>query len=125
LVSYMEATQVKAGGSKVPEGKRIPMGWTAVAIGEATEENVRLVWNNMVTGQPAWLRMTVALDVREEGRVEARSAMTGTFIGVWDIRYASVFQPYQLKLSSEQVELLKMDFYMESRRIIKLEKSSR
>lgn len=43
LVSYMRATQVKAGGSKVPEGKRIPMGWTAVAIGETSEERVRLV----------------------------------------------------------------------------------
>jgi unsaturated rhamnogalacturonyl hydrolase len=106
LVSYIGATEVKAGGSKVPDGKRIPMGWTAVAIGGKPAESVRLLWNNVVAMQPSWLRITVALDVREEVRVEARSSKTGTFIGEWDIRYASVFQPYQLKLSSEQVELL-------------------
>ncbi|NQX60718.1 glycoside hydrolase family 88 protein [Paenibacillus qinlingensis] len=106
MVSYIGVTQVKAGGSKVPEGKRIPIGWTAVAIGETAAERVRLLWSNVVTGQPAWLRLTVALDVREEVRVEARSAMTGLCIGEWDIRYASVFQPYQLLLCAEHVELL-------------------
>ncbi|KRF06595.1 hypothetical protein ASG89_19280 [Paenibacillus sp. Soil766] len=106
MVTYIGVTQVKAGGSKVPEGKRIPMGWTAVAIGETSEQSVRLLWKSEVTGLPAYLRMTVALDVREEVRVEARSALTGTFIGEWDIRYASVFQPYQLLLPAEHVELL-------------------
>ncbi|CAN7455426.1 hypothetical protein [Paenibacillus sp. LjRoot56] len=47
------------------------MGWTAVVIGETAAECVRLLWSNEVTRQPAWLRITVALDVREEVRVEA------------------------------------------------------
>lgn len=109
MVSYIGVTQVEAEGRKVPDGKRIPMGWTAVAIGETVEQCVRLLWRSEITGQPAWLRITVALDVREEVRVEAHSALSSIFIGEWDIRYASVFQTYQLLLSSEQVELLAIE----------------
>ncbi|OAS17740.1 glycoside hydrolase family 88 protein [Paenibacillus oryzisoli] len=109
MVSYIGVTVVKGEGSIVPEGKRIPMGWTAVAIGETLEQSVRLIWKSEITEQSAWLRITVALDVREEVRVEARSVLTNIFIGEWDIRYASVFQSYQLLLSREQVELLAIE----------------
>ncbi|WNR42813.1 glycoside hydrolase family 88 protein [Paenibacillus roseipurpureus] len=92
--------------SVIPVGKRLPLGWKALPIGGVAKDCVRLSLGRAVMKQPAWLRVTVALDVREAVRIEVLSAVSETVLGELDIRYASVFQPFQLWLSAAQAERL-------------------
>lgn len=89
----------------LPEGKRIPFGWRAAAIGMSPQAGLKLAWQGGGEEGPAWLRITVALDVREELQVAAFSGASGVPLGQFDIQYASVLQPYQILLDAEQAAL--------------------
>ncbi|CAH1217681.1 hypothetical protein PAECIP111891_04619 [Paenibacillus allorhizoplanae] len=103
---YVLADTVSNQSCAVPEGKRIPFGWSAAAVGASSKEWVRLFWSVPVSDQPGYLRISVALDLREEVCVEVVTAVTSVQIGMLDIRYASVFQPYQLQLTAAQMALI-------------------
>ncbi|MFD2615440.1 glycoside hydrolase family 88 protein [Paenibacillus gansuensis] len=102
----LAAAHAQTADLKVPESKRIPFGWTAAGIGPGSGESLTLYWNGPLRNHPAWLRIAIALDVRENVRLALRSAATGVPIGEFDIRYASVFQLYQVKLTGAQTELV-------------------
>lgn len=102
----------------LPEQKRVPTGWTSVPIGGIGQE-LRLKWSGSGL-QPymdspdgisapgisasARLRISVAVEIREALRVEAYLLETGQPLGVFDVRYAYVFEPFELPLSLAQVK---------------------
>ncbi len=88
--------------SPVPEGKRIPFGWSAAAIGEAgNDSRAELAWEGDDIAGPSRLRLSAALDVREEKRIEVALRLSGRVIGELDIRYAYVHQPFEIRLTAE------------------------
>ncbi|MDR6555353.1 glycoside hydrolase family 88 protein [Paenibacillus qinlingensis] len=103
--SYWLADSYSADESVVPADKRVPFGWPAASVSGIEERKIILLWKNRASHDSAWLRITVALDLREEVKLEVRSAVSHILLGNFDIRYASVLQPFQLLLSKEQVQL--------------------
>lgn len=90
--------------ASIPEGKRVPFGWKAASI--SRNHMLRLFWSEEGHhAEQAWLRITVALDMREETVIEARTAVTGKLLGSLDIRYSSALHVFQLLLSSDQAVL--------------------
>ncbi|OXM84430.1 hypothetical protein CF651_20660, partial [Paenibacillus rigui] len=106
-VRYLPAQVVKASAAPLPEGKSIARGWSAVPLGEDRDE-MALAWQldaaafQLAAGQNSRLRLTVALDYRDAQLVEVFTRHSNEPIGTIDIRYAYVFQPFELLLSSEQ-----------------------
>ncbi|MBC8080879.1 MAG: glycoside hydrolase family 88 protein [Gorillibacterium sp.] len=102
--AYKGIFRVKAGQVALESSKRIPQGWTAVAVAPG-QEPVELFWlSESVKGQ-ARLRITVALDVREEKVIEVKLKLTGETLGYLDIRYANVFQTHELIFAKAQVQM--------------------
>ncbi|NHN30651.1 glycoside hydrolase family 88 protein [Paenibacillus agricola] len=98
-----------------PEGKRVPFGWSAVPILQASaNESTHIHWVHPEKAAGAWyaqqsfsafLRITVAVDVREEKIIDVVSAVSGAYLGSFDIKYAYVLQPFEIQLPKEAVEV--------------------
>jgi hypothetical protein len=69
---YYPAQKISAPKLHIPEGKRLPFKWNAIAIsGEDQRLTTELHWDMAAFDpRPACLRITVALDIREEKLVE-------------------------------------------------------
>ncbi|MDF2921239.1 MAG: hypothetical protein K0R57_153 [Paenibacillaceae bacterium] len=109
---YVPASRIHAPQAPIPAGKRLPFGWQAFAVLPPHEnpQPVLISWEQGSPGQKqadgaAYLRITVALDVREEKRVEVALAGSRRVIGCYDIRYAHLFQPFEILLSQEDAAL--------------------
>lgn len=109
-VVYESAAVLLAPDHKLPEKKRVPKGWSAIPIGN-TGNKLKLKWNGLKLQNwlnnpkvSARLRITIAVEIREELRVEAYLLDSGERLGIFDIRYAYVFQPFELSLSLVQVQ---------------------
>jgi len=115
---YKPAQVVRASSAALPEGKRIARGWSAVYVGEG-QDRLELRWEGASPSQeqPARreasvlppgaglssrLRISVALDYRDARLVDVFLLASGVRIGALDIRYAYVFQPFELLLDAEQ-----------------------
>lgn len=121
---YIPLTAVQSDPHPLPAGKRIAFGWPSASVGAAASgETLRLLprrgapesdrravetsahpADGAVTAPATFfaLRICTACDVREEKRIEARLAVSGEPLGVFDIRYAYVTQPFELPLSAAQ-----------------------
>lgn len=96
---YATGTATDAPSLPLPEGKRLTRGWRAFAI--APGHNAHLRWTPFTpAAQPVWLRLSVAIDEREAKRVEAVLPRSGRLIGTFDIRYAHIFQPFEILVSA-------------------------
>jgi len=95
-----------------PVGKRFPFGWKAAAVGGGENMTARLCWPDdadlACVGEAVQvrLRITAALDVREELQLEAVAAESRRRLGVFDIRYASPLQPFEIELSPAHLEAI-------------------
>lgn len=89
-------------GLSVSPDQRIPFGWSAFAVPAARDAPGPLLrWSKPPSSILPRLRVTVALDVRENKRIEARTAVTGEQIGVFDIRFPSACQPFEIRVAPE------------------------
>ncbi|MDF2662384.1 MAG: hypothetical protein K0Q94_5175 [Paenibacillus sp.] len=106
-----EAAKVGAAPARsLPERKRVPAGWSAVPIGGVGHE-LKLTWDGSAMQRfldnphlAARLRITIAVEMREVLFVEAYLLDSGERLGSYDIRYAYVFQPFELPLTRAQVQ---------------------
>jgi len=92
---------------KLADSKRIPLGWQAFALSPADQGGASAVLHFPVTTvvEPtAWLRVTTAIDVREEVVVEATLAHSGALLGDFNILYSHPFQPFQIAIDSSAIE---------------------
>lgn len=78
-------------------GSRCPFRWPATCVEPGA--TLRLAWqsSSRVPG-PAVLRITVALDDREEKLLDVRSGVTRAHLGCVDVRYADPHQRFGLAL---------------------------
>jgi unsaturated rhamnogalacturonyl hydrolase len=106
-VHYYPALVISESKTLLPEGKQIARRWRAVHLGEG-QEQLSLTWQlqedqlKQSAGLGSRLRITVALDYRDAQQVDVILRQSNERIGVIDIRYAYVFQPFELLLTEEQ-----------------------
>lgn len=102
--------RLPASGFQCPEAvfpgeKRVPLGWNAfpVAFGAG---NVTIIKFPAVTTnyKKVWLRITAAIDFREEFAITAFLPESRQEIGIFEIRYAHPFQPFQIEVKKEFVK---------------------
>ncbi|CAG7649401.1 hypothetical protein PAESOLCIP111_05859 [Paenibacillus solanacearum] len=106
---YVPARIVHRQESLLPEGRRLPRGWSGVRV----DGGLRLAWPDadealaeQMRSAPATgrLRIAAALDFREARHVEVFLPESGSILGRMDIRYAYAFQLFELPLTREQME---------------------
>ncbi len=96
------------GGKELPFGAVISLSWPD----EAKATNLTLTANTSNVASPtnqayipmgsARLRITAAIDVREELKLEVITSRSRCSVGVFDIRYASALQPFEVVIAPEQ-----------------------
>jgi rhamnogalacturonyl hydrolase YesR len=104
LGSYHRATVGERDLSvAVAPDQRIPFGWSGVAIPARKDApGVVLRWDQPhMFAAATRLRLTVALDVRESKRIEVRTARTNEVLGVFDIRFPSACQPFEIPVTAD------------------------
>ncbi|NQX60133.1 glycoside hydrolase family 88 protein [Paenibacillus qinlingensis] len=104
LAEIIQAVQID-----VPENKRIPFNWQAVGVGGSQSLTVRMGWTDkavpvLLGAESVQLRITAALDVRETILLEAVTAKSHRQVGIFDIRYASTLQPFEIQLIPDDWE---------------------
>jgi unsaturated rhamnogalacturonyl hydrolase len=108
-LNYLLAESMQAVQIALPEKKRIPFGWQAVAVGGSQALIVRMGWTDnaipaFLGTESIQLRITAALDVRETVLLEAVTTKSRRQVGVFDIRYASTLQPFEIQLLPDDLE---------------------
>lgn len=96
---HLTATVASSGPVTIPPGKRVSFGWQVATI-SATP--LVLAWPGAAPAPspPAsYLRLTIGLDVRDEKRIAVALATSGRAIGTFEVRFASLFQLYEIPLS--------------------------
>ncbi|MCE7948090.1 MAG: hypothetical protein DYG88_11745 [Chloroflexi bacterium CFX4] len=87
----------------VPEGYRVTRGWHAFAVLPRGAPTL-LYWDGLesvpVRERPC-LRLSVALDSREDALLEAIALASGRVVARMDIRQAHAFQPFEAPLSAQ------------------------
>lgn len=98
---YRVATQVISPEAALPEGLRFPFGWSAKPVVPGNGNATELRWDswNGLAADHARIRITIAVDVRENKRIELFGLNSGQIFGTMDIRYAHVFQLFEVPLS--------------------------
>ncbi len=82
----------------VPSDKREPLGWFVAMIGGDPHSAMVLDFAMHRGITPTHFRLCVGLDQRGEQTIEVAVADTGRVLGTIRIRYACMFQPYQIEL---------------------------
>ncbi|MFC4776671.1 glycoside hydrolase family 88 protein [Paenibacillus sp. GCM10023252] len=106
---YRTVHRVTAPEAALPDGKRVPLGWSARAVVPGGELTI-LHWHDkdFLMTDHTRLRICTAIDVREDLLVEVVTLGTERVLGTLDIRYAPVFQMLELPLSlNDALEALK------------------
>ena len=93
ILSHRVANVLESAGNTPPPGKRVPFGWEAMTM-PAT-----IGWEAPALAG-GWLRVTIASDVREQMRLRAIDVASGGQIGVFDIRYGSSLQPFEIPVKA-------------------------
>lgn len=103
-VTYRELTPELPSRTPLPEGKRVPAGWPAFAVGS---EPVRLRLGGAPVAGESWFRLTTAVDDRELREIEVRAGNAdGAFLGILDLRYAHAIETFQLPLTAETAAIV-------------------
>ncbi len=95
------ATKINFSPRPVPENKRIPLSWKTFAV---NAEGAHTILTFAKSGQKemkvdkVFLRVTPALDFREEIQLMVSIAGSGREIGIFDIKYAHPFQPFDFPI---------------------------
>lgn len=85
----------------LPPDKRVPYGWRTLTIPN-DRRGLVLRWNNSGPFQADRFRFTLALDEREEKKIEVVLAASGRVLGTVDLRYGYACQPFELHLAPKE-----------------------
>ena len=103
------ATVETAPSIQLPLDKRIPLGWPAFPVSHQAELTVLKFSKPTLRSSNVWLRLTAAIDFREEKKIDVLIPRTGEKIGQFNIRYAHPFQPFQISLTKKDLRRIKKD----------------
>jgi len=88
-----------------PEDKRIPLGWPVFAVPfDQSQKNPVLEFPKLKGKGPFFLRLTAAIDFREEKSVIAYLPLSNEVIGEILMRFAHPFQPFELEISPKMAK---------------------
>ncbi len=100
---YVTASSVEASKLPIPSSMRTPFEWNWFGVhNEAVV--LKFKKDSKQKAMPALFRISTAIDVREKKLVEVYLPLSNKKLGVLDIRYSPVFQPFELALSANDVE---------------------
>lgn len=94
-------------GLTVPAKKRIPLGWKSMPV--ASEQATILHFSNLdskAPNSPVYLRITAALDFREEKVVRAYLPESGTELGQFVMKFAHPFQPFEIPIEKKDLKAI-------------------
>lgn len=103
------ASDIKFNTVKFPEGKRVPLGWPVFSVPSKSEEGHKVLMSfAKISGRnkSACLRITAAIDIREEIILVVFSAVNGIEIGRFDIKYAHPFQTFSIPVSPQFIKAI-------------------
>ncbi|MEL7588204.1 MAG: glycoside hydrolase family 88 protein [Prolixibacteraceae bacterium] len=86
---------------ELPEGNRIPFGWSAIGI--APGDSVLLKPERSLPEGNLRFRVSVAQEIWDEKLLRVRIPNTGTDLGALNIRFSSVLVPYELEVAGVHV----------------------
>jgi Predicted unsaturated glucuronyl hydrolase involved in regulation of bacterial surface properties, and related proteins len=97
---YVITNDIKSPSLDLPVGQRVPFDWKAKPVLPDGVTITELHWHSqeLLETDHARLRITVAVDVRENKRIEVIALRTRNVLGTLDIRFAHVFQIFELPL---------------------------
>lgn len=93
------ASNVRFPSVDLPKEKRIPLGWKAFPIPANGEVSTLHFSKKVFNFEHIWLRITAAIDFREEVTILAFLPDSGEEIGQFDIRFAHPFQPFEIPVN--------------------------
>ncbi|KGE18776.1 glycoside hydrolase family 88 protein [Paenibacillus wynnii] len=98
---YQLAERISAPEIGLPDGMRIPFGWSASPVVPGEGKITALHWDESIVlvKDHVRFRIAVAVDVRENKIVEVFALKSGRVLGTLDIRFAHVFQIFELPMS--------------------------
>ena len=90
----------------VPKNKRIPLGWKTFAVNADGAQTILTFKKNglEMNVDKVWLRVTPALDFREEIQLKVSIAGSSREIGIFDIKYAHPFQPFDFSIQKNDLK---------------------
>lgn len=88
----------------LPEGKRVPFGWQALPV-PGDRRGLVLRWSGGGGWEADRFRFTLALDERQEKKIEISLADSGRVLGVIDMRFGYACQPFELALAAADVHV--------------------
>lgn len=107
VARHFPARVTAASAVPMPKGKRSPFGWQTAAIGAAP---LLLTWPDLPEAvTPTRLRLTVGIDVRDEKLIEAFLPQSGRVVGTFDVRYACIFQVFEIPLTATDVAAVRRE----------------
>lgn len=87
----------------IPENQRVPFGWQAAEVNqEGTTIKLQTSAGYEEFSQ-YFLRISIAIDIRDEKTVLATIPGTDTRLGEFDIRYAPVFTPFEIPIDKNLI----------------------
>jgi rhamnogalacturonyl hydrolase YesR len=105
---YATGYAVDGPAASIDPDKRLTRGWNAFPV--VPGQTTRLRWNAFPAVTDAVrLRVSVAIDERESKQVEAVLPDSGRIVGVLDIRYAHIFQPFEILISAEDANAIRTE----------------
>ncbi len=97
----------------VNPAKRIPLGWNAFPIVTKDENSPTVISFSKSRKKPKtssiFLRLTIALDIREHVRMRAFLFKSKTELGIFDLQYAHPFQPFELEIAATNYKLILLE----------------
>ncbi len=101
------ASKIEFSPQPVPENKRIPLSWkTFIVKADGAKTILKFKKNDpeKTDFDKVYLRVTAALDFREEIQMKVSIAGSGREIGIFDIRYAHPFQPFDFSIPKKDLK---------------------
>jgi unsaturated rhamnogalacturonyl hydrolase len=105
---YLLPDRIQAPQLTLPAGKRVPFGWPALPIASSPGSVTRLYWNAQtpLTSSTIRLRLTAALDSREDVLIRLFSLESNQVVGSLDVRFAHVLQIFEVLLNLKDALLI-------------------
>lgn len=105
---YATGYAVDAPPATLDSDKRLTRGWDAFPV--LPGHTTRLHWNAFPEVTDAVrLRVSVAIDEREVKQVEVFLPESGRIVGVLDIRYAHIFQPFEIHIAAQDANAIRSE----------------
>lgn len=101
--TYLLSHKIDSTLLPLPDDMRVPFNWDSFGIHKETVK-INFKKPNGQKPMPAMFRISTSIDVREQKLVEVFLPSSNKVLGVLDIRYSPVFQPFQLALTVKDVE---------------------